>query len=128
MNTFSYPSAHKYHEYEYHWSAEGILFNVEHRCEKTVIMVIFIVLFFPPYCANFSTHCGRKGLFTLISVIFAYLLGISMLIFCIFTDLLVLTFPKKYTHVSSYAFPCLPLSELNKKAAEFLECNSQRTE
>ena len=28
---------------------------------KTVIVVIFIVLFFPPYCANFSTHYANSG-------------------------------------------------------------------
>ena len=66
---------------------------------KTVIVVIFIVLFFPPYCANFSTHCGRIGLFTLISVIFADLLGISMLIFCISARLLCQFFEAEITPV-----------------------------
>ena len=69
---------------------------------KTVIVVIFIVLFFPPYCANFSTHCGRKGLFT---VIFADILGISMLIFCISARLLCQFFEAEITPVLIlYAF------------------------
>ena len=49
---------------------------------KTVIVVIFIVLFIPHTVLIFQHTMliqGRKGLFTLISDIYADLLGISML-------------------------------------------------
>ena len=98
MNTFSYPSAHKYHEYEYHWSAEGILFNVRRDAKNSDRGDLHRAIY-SPYCANFSTHCGRIGLFTLISVIFADLLGISMLIFCISARLLCQFFEAEITPV-----------------------------
>ena len=65
---FSYLSAHKYHEYEYHWSAEGILFNVcrdaknSDRGDLHRVIFFHIVLIFP----HTVLIQGRKGLFTLI--------------------------------------------------------------
>ena len=67
--------------YEYYWLAEGILFNVCRDAKNSDRGDLHRAIY-SPYCANFSTHyadSGPKGLFTLISDIYADLLGISML-------------------------------------------------
>ena len=101
MNTFSYLSAHKYHEYEYDWSAQGILFNVCRDAKNSDVGDLHCAIF--PHTVLIFQHTvliqGRKGLFTLISVIYADLLGILMLIFCISARLLCQFFEAEITPV-----------------------------